>query len=465
MKPKKNVSVIINIITFTIITSFPLQASFKLAQAPYSAKAAGMMYSFTGKSTGPESIFNNFATPPTLQNLYIKLNHETIEENNITSLSIQNIKKLPFLRLGYIYNPNDLSQKNPFTLSKQLTSKQHHAILISVHRKIIQPSIGLKATTVYESQNNLNALSTSLDAGIFQPFKILKKEFNIGITITNILSSPHTWSNNKTELKEKNIKIGIHAIPFSKRLELNSDITIDQNTISPSFGYEYWLSGAPKQANCLVIRSGINSKKASLGASLHLNSFIIDYAVINPLKDIQNTTTITHFLSIGLSKHPFTRTIPRKKTLRYQSENINIKEKKPLKNLIQSIKKNINKSKKPTEKNKKFIISFNIKVKNKQLKFKKDIKNKKWKVKIKKTPYKNKQKNQPFELTCKKNKKKIHLTIETTQDEIQIKGFIPNSISLYINNNKIKKINNKPLSTKIKFTENTPISILIIESN
>ncbi len=430
------------IVSFLILTNY-LSASISTIYDTYGTKSNGMGGTYTEIDSHSEEIYYNWAIPITKNYLEWKYEQSNKLLTKYYNLSINNPFQLKNTRLGLLYSsvPNimetTLNNNNHPTETGNTFNQNLFGLFTSYTIPNKWINIGLRHTFYYEKIFNENGNSNQIDIALFKQITLFDIPLNLGTTIQNITQSPINWSTGYKDTSDQIYSANINSIIYKNKLLISISKYYSKETLynSNRIGINYYLYGTPTTTPYHSIYAGYNNTILTTGTSLNIDGWLLDYtwSYYNPFSEFSDNTMINeHRLSIGKSFQPFTP-ITNKKAKNKTPE----PQETLFKNAIKTstIDTSIIANTQLTLHLEKNQCSFFLSNINKTMEHKFN-----GKFVIEEINYEI---NLPIFWTIKPpdTNEVIMITIEKTEsNKIHISGFIPDDISLFMNNTQIQDI-------------------------
>lgn len=206
-----------------------------------------------------------------------------------------NVPEIKITPNNLVTTINSASSENIPEVSAELkTAIENETKIDAVDPVLNLGTIGFSLKIINEQLYDSQAYGYGLDLGYIYTFSA---KLNLAFVIENILKPQLTWNteNQTKEFVPANIKLG-SAYKFSDQLILVTELTKKDNRDAQlQGGAEYWLF---KQADfAFAIRGGLEPKTGSLGLTVKLDSFNIDYAFTN--SEYSEDLGQTHKIAVG----------------------------------------------------------------------------------------------------------------------------------------------------------------------
>lgn len=252
------------------------------------SRASGMGGAYVGVAEYSESVFYNWAAPPIVKDTILKVDHGRILETPYYTFSAENIPYVPWLRVGYLYySVNDIprteiNDKLQPEVSGDSFSNDAHSVYLSTRVSTRYMDFGFRVHSFFEQLYSENASSMSLDVAAYKAFDMFNVPFTFGATLKNAVYSDVVWSTGHEDELYPILSVGGSVSLYNEQLLLAGEIQRDLDPFQLYLGAEYWVMGAVDDISALALRAGFMDRDFSLGVGLHLDGYILDYAVIQP---------------------------------------------------------------------------------------------------------------------------------------------------------------------------------------
>lgn len=251
-------------------------------------RAPAMGGAYVGVAEYSESVFYNWAAPPLVEDTILKVDHGRILDTPYYTFSSENIPRISWLRFGYLYYSitdiprTELNDRLQPEISGEAFSNDAHSLYLSARIPTRYMDIGIRFHSFFEQLYSENASSMSLDLAAYKGFELFEVPMSFGATLKNAYSTDVVWSTGHQDKQYRVYSVGGAMRLFDERFMLTGELQRDQDPLQVFVGGEYWVTGGVDEISALALRVGYMDRDFTMGVGLHLDGYILDYAVIQP---------------------------------------------------------------------------------------------------------------------------------------------------------------------------------------
>jgi hypothetical protein len=190
--------------------------------------------------------------------------------------------------MGYLYYSvsdipvTEINDRSQPEATGESFSNEAHSVYLSSRFSTRFMDFGVRLHTFFERLYSEDASSVSLDLAAYKAFEMYTIPLTFGATVKNLVSTGVLWSTGHKDDLYRLYSVGGSARFFDERLLLTGEFQYDQDPSQFFLGAEYWVMGHAEDISALAFRAGYMDRDFTLGIGLHLDGYIIDYAVVQP---------------------------------------------------------------------------------------------------------------------------------------------------------------------------------------